>query len=424
MSVKARIAAIQKLKPGEVVGYGMRYTAPSERRIAVLPIGYGDGFPRVRNQGGALIHGRRAPLIGGIAMDALMVDITDIPEAQMWDEAVIMGRQGGEEITVHDMAKLKNSVSYDVLTNWRLRLRRKSVNGEQASRMAHRDEFERCESVIRANMKLLFSEQNSDYEHYQFPYAIWAVPEAGETPSDIFNAGFLPSSRNLDRFYLCRQVRVNLAKFKPSSENRRILRKGAGIEVKLVPRDKFDYTPERRQFFKTYADIKFGKDVMTFERLDALFGSPIISHLLVFTDAKTGDEVGVATLYLEGKALAYYYYAFYDLNYYARNLGMFMMTSAVALFAERGFKHLYLGTCYSQTALYKTQFAGAEFFNGFRWSDDLDELKFIIRRDKKELDQHLLETEEYRDEFYDGDLGKISRRQRVPDQNQMRTSRD
>ena len=130
MSVKARIAAIQKLKPGEVVGYGMRYTAPSERRIAVLPIGYGDGFPRVRNTGGALIHGRRAPLIGGIAMDALMVDITDIPEAQTWDEAVLMGKQGGEEITVHDIAKLKNSVSYDVLTNWRLRLRRKAVNNE------------------------------------------------------------------------------------------------------------------------------------------------------------------------------------------------------------------------------------------------------------------------------------------------------
>ena len=79
-------------------------------------------------------------------------------------------------------------------------------------------------------VKLLFSEQNSDYEHYQFPYAIWAVPEDGETPADIFNAGFLPSSRDLDRFYLCRQVRVNLAKFKPSSENRRIFRKGKGIE--------------------------------------------------------------------------------------------------------------------------------------------------------------------------------------------------
>jgi alanine racemase len=137
MSVKARIAAIQKLEPGEVVGYGMRYTAPSQRRIAVLPIGYGDGFPRVRNQGGALIHGKRAPLVGGIAMDALMVDITDIPEAQMWDEAVVMGRQGNEEISVHDLAKLKGSVSYEVLTNWRLRLRRKHVNGSNTGSREH-----------------------------------------------------------------------------------------------------------------------------------------------------------------------------------------------------------------------------------------------------------------------------------------------
>jgi len=141
MSVKACIAAIQHLKPGEAAGYGMRYTAPSPRRIAVLPIGYGDGFPRVRNQGAALIRGQRAPLIGGVAMDAVMVDITEIPEARMWDEAVVMGRQGGEEITVHDLAALKNSVSYDVLTNWRLRLRRRPVNGTTASarELARRD---------------------------------------------------------------------------------------------------------------------------------------------------------------------------------------------------------------------------------------------------------------------------------------------
>ena len=130
MSVKARIAAIQTVKPGESVGYGMRYTAPLARRIAVLPIGYGDGFPRVRNEGCALIRGQRAPLVGGVAMDAITVDVTEIPEAQMWDEAVIMGRQRDEEITVRDVAKLKNSVTYDVLTSWRLRLRRRCVNQE------------------------------------------------------------------------------------------------------------------------------------------------------------------------------------------------------------------------------------------------------------------------------------------------------
>jgi len=130
MAVKARVAGIQHLRAGEVVGYGMRYTAPSPRRIAVLPIGYGHGFPRVRNQGAALLHGQRAPIVGGVTMDALMVDITDIPQAQMWDEAVLLGRQGDQEITVHDLAKLKGSVSYDVLTGWRLR--RLAVNGQTA----------------------------------------------------------------------------------------------------------------------------------------------------------------------------------------------------------------------------------------------------------------------------------------------------
>ena len=254
-------------------------------------------------------------------------------------------------------------------------------------------------------MKLAFSESQPDYGHYIFPYAVWAFPEPGETPADFFVRGFLPSSRELDRFYLCRQVRINLRRYQPSSENRRILRKGEGISAQLIPRAEFDYTPQRREFYKTYTDIKFGKDTMSYERLDSLFKGRMTSHVLLFTDAASGAEVGTATLYLEPPAVAYYYYAFYDLNYYNRNLGMFMMTSAVALFAERGFDFLYLGSCYSRNALYKTQFAGAEFFNGVRWSGDLEELKYLIRR--KRYDQHLLENEEYREAFYGGDLGRV-----------------
>ena len=124
MTVKSRIACIQSLEPGDCVGYGMRYKAPSARRIAVIPVGYGDGFPRVRNEGFVLAGGRRAPVIGGVSMDALTVDITDIAEARLWDEVVLMGRQGGEEISVHEVAALKKSVSYDVLTGWRSRLPR------------------------------------------------------------------------------------------------------------------------------------------------------------------------------------------------------------------------------------------------------------------------------------------------------------
>jgi len=257
-------------------------------------------------------------------------------------------------------------------------------------------------------MKLLFSEARLHYRHYVFPYAVWAFPEPGETASDLLNHGFLPSSRDLDRFYLARHVRIALRRFKVSSENRRILRKGKGIEGTLVPRSEFQFTVSRREFYKDYADKKFGKDVMSYERLEALFEGKITSHLLVFSDAASGAEVGTVTLFLEPPTLAYYYYAFYDLNYYRRNLGMYMMTSAVRLFADRGFNFVYLGSCYLENALYKTQFTGAEFFNGVRWSTNLDELKYLVRRDQQEQPQHLLECEEYRRKFYRAGLGELA----------------
>ncbi len=128
MTVKSRVAAIQQLAKDDIVGYGMKYRAPSARRIAVIPVGYGDGYPRLRNEGCVLIGGRRAPLVGGVAMDAFMVDIADLPQVKLWDEVVLMGRQGADEISVHELAVWKNSVSYDVLTGWRARLARKYVD--------------------------------------------------------------------------------------------------------------------------------------------------------------------------------------------------------------------------------------------------------------------------------------------------------
>jgi len=124
MSVKTRIAAIKEIEPGDTVGYGMHYCADSPRQIAVLPIGYGDGFPRLRNTGYVLLHGKRTPIIGGNAMDAMMIDITGIPATQLWDEIVIMGKQGDDEISVHDLAAWGNTVSYDIMTRWSVRMPR------------------------------------------------------------------------------------------------------------------------------------------------------------------------------------------------------------------------------------------------------------------------------------------------------------
>jgi hypothetical protein len=87
---------------------------------------------------------------------------------------------------------------------------------------------------------------------------------------------------------------------------------------------------------------------------------------------------------------------------------MYMMTTAVDFFRHENFKHVYLGTCYSPNALYKTQFAGFEFFNGFCWSNNLKELKYLIQREDSVITRHLLETENYRERFYDSELAKMA----------------
>ena len=124
MRVKTRLATIQPIEPGDTVGYGMRWTSPTTRRIGVLPIGYGDGYPRLRNCGWVLIHGQRAPIIGANAMDAIMVDLTNLPQARLWDDVVLLGTQGTEVISVHDVATWGQTVSYNILTGWRDRLPR------------------------------------------------------------------------------------------------------------------------------------------------------------------------------------------------------------------------------------------------------------------------------------------------------------
>jgi alanine racemase len=132
LSVKAQVVTLRELAPGDTYGYGMRYQASVPRRIAVLPLGYGDGYPRLRNEGFVLARGKPAPILGGVAMDAIGVDVTEIPDLRLWDEVVLLGRQGGREISAHDIARWRGSVSYDVLAGWRSRLPRIYV-GDGAS---------------------------------------------------------------------------------------------------------------------------------------------------------------------------------------------------------------------------------------------------------------------------------------------------
>jgi hypothetical protein len=261
-------------------------------------------------------------------------------------------------------------------------------------------------------MKLVFSEAQPDYSRYLYPYVVWAFPEPGEAPADLFGSGFLPGVPALERYYLARQLRVPLGQWRSSSENRRILRKGAGWNCQLIPKAEFDYSETRRRAWLAFADQRFGENVMPQQRLDRLMAGAVITHILSFSD-ESGCDLGAALLYVAAPRIAFYYYAFYDLARQDRNPGMFMMTRAVQYFAENGFDHIYLGTCYSERALYKTQFEPVEFSTGFGWSRDMAELKHLVRQPAP--GSHRLETEDYLS-FYPEGLAAVSEKSpfRVP----------
>ena len=107
---------VKEIPAGATVSYGRQYTAPSPRRIATVAIGYADGYPRaLSNRAEMLLHGKRAPVVGRVCMDQLMLDVTDIPEARMGDIAVAAGCEGDESITFDDWARWAGTINYEVL---------------------------------------------------------------------------------------------------------------------------------------------------------------------------------------------------------------------------------------------------------------------------------------------------------------------
>lgn len=126
LTLKARIATVKVLMPGEGAGYGLAFTAEKPTRIAILTIGYADGLPRALScgAGSVLIHGRRAPIIGRICMDQTTVDISDIPDVHPGDTAVIIGTSGGETISVYELAEKTDTITNEILSRLGSRLNR------------------------------------------------------------------------------------------------------------------------------------------------------------------------------------------------------------------------------------------------------------------------------------------------------------
>lgn len=114
MSLKSHISFLKTLKPGEAVSYGGTYVTRTERRIATIPVGYGDGYARgLSNRGEVLIRGRRAPICGRVCMDQFMADVTDIPEVKVGDPVTLLGTDGAERITMEELGRLSGRFNYE-----------------------------------------------------------------------------------------------------------------------------------------------------------------------------------------------------------------------------------------------------------------------------------------------------------------------
>ena len=125
LSLHSRLVAVKHIRPGEIVSYGARFVAERPTRIAVVPAGYADGLDtRLEGRGIALVRGRRAPVVGAVCMDMLMLDITDI-EAYPGDEVVFLGTQGHDRIEVREMAGSIGTIPWEILCRLGSRIERR-----------------------------------------------------------------------------------------------------------------------------------------------------------------------------------------------------------------------------------------------------------------------------------------------------------
>jgi len=128
MSIKANIVYLKKTPANFPVSYGSRFVTQRESLIATLPLGYGDGLPRhTKGNARVIVRGHIAPIIGTVCMDQCMADVTDVPGVSEYDEAIILGEQDGARITAEEIARDSDTISYEVVCRFGLRLPKKFI---------------------------------------------------------------------------------------------------------------------------------------------------------------------------------------------------------------------------------------------------------------------------------------------------------
>ena len=134
LSLISQVVYFKTVLAGHPVGYGATWAPPHDSHIVTVPIGYGDGYPRaLSNRGEVLIRGHRRPIVGRLCMDQFMVDLGPEGSAYVEDDVVLIGTQGGETISVEDVAQRAGTIGYEILTRLNERVPREYVGGPAAA---------------------------------------------------------------------------------------------------------------------------------------------------------------------------------------------------------------------------------------------------------------------------------------------------
>ena len=231
-------------------------------------------------------------------------------------------------------------------------------------------------------MKTYTKEFGHDYSTYSFGYSVYGILEEGDKLSNIYRKGFLPySGKSLEKtFYMARSVRIDLTKFTPSSENRRILRKPT-VSLERIVTNVLDFDTNDKKFLNfclQYFEKRHGKGIMNRDRLKYILNFSEKLQVVTYTEDDT--VLGYVFEVLD-KDMSHFWFSFYDLKLVNTSLGMWLLLDLALHAQKENKKYFYIGTAYGDKGLYKTNFKDLEFWDGNRWVSDVLILKKLCKVD-------------------------------------------
>jgi len=200
-----------------------------------------------------------------------------------------------------------------------------------------------------------------------------------ESIQKLYDEGYVFTRVGKGMFTQTRSLRIDLRKFNPSSENKRILRKNEELVLEAHPLPYKDYHWSIHKLAKDFYTDKFGKDVFSANKAKELLTDSEKSNFnSLFVYKNKEETIGYCICLLTSKIL-HYSYPFYKQSKTNPSIGLGMMTEAVMFAKEKGLHYIYLGSLQRPTDTYKLQFEGMEWFDGEKWVTDMEPLKEILK---------------------------------------------